>query len=104
MDEITSAASPETTFNDGASAPKRAQRKIKTGKVISNKMQKSLVVSVERQFKHALYGKYIKKTSTFMVHDENNDAKEGDRVLIMETRPLSKRKRWRLVEILEKAK
>jgi small subunit ribosomal protein S17 len=104
MDEMTSAASPETTVTAGASAPKRAQRKTKTGKVISNKMQKSLVVSVERQFKHSLYGKYIKKTSTFMVHDENNDAKEGDTVLIMETRLLSKRKRWWLVEILEKAK
>jgi small subunit ribosomal protein S17 len=104
MDAMTSAASPATTAHAGAAVPKRTQRKTKTGKVISNKMQKSVVVSVERQVKHALYGKYIKKTSTFMVHDENNDAKEGDTVLIMETRPLSKRKRWRLVEILEKAK
>jgi small subunit ribosomal protein S17 len=82
----------------------RAQRKTKIGKIVSNKMKKSVVVSVERQIKHPLYGKYIKKTSTFMAHDENNDAKEGDTVLIMETRPLSKRKRWRLVEILERAK
>ncbi|MDZ7360980.1 MAG: 30S ribosomal protein S17 [candidate division KSB1 bacterium] len=82
----------------------RAQRKTKIGKVISDKMQKSVVVSVERLVKHPLYGKYVKKTSTFMAHDENNDAKEGDTVLIMETRPLSARKRWRLVEILERAK
>ena len=82
----------------------RAQRKTKIGKVISNKMQKSVVISVERQIKHPLYGKYVKKTSTFMAHDENNDAKEGDTVLIMETRPLSARKRWRLVEIIERAK
>ncbi|MDZ7288838.1 MAG: 30S ribosomal protein S17 [candidate division KSB1 bacterium] len=74
------------------------------GKVISNKMQKTVVVSVERRVKHPLYAKYIKKTSTFMAHDENNDAKEGDTVLIMETRALSKRKRWRLVQILERAK
>ncbi len=82
----------------------RAQRKTRIGKIISHKMQKSVVVSIERQVKHPLYGKYVKKTSTFMAHDENNDAKEGDTVLIMETRPLSKRKRWRLVEILERAK
>jgi small subunit ribosomal protein S17 len=104
MDDMTSAASSATMANDGATASKRAQRKTKTGKVTSNKMQKSVVVSVERLVKHSLYGKYIKKTSTFMVHDENNDAKEGDTVLIMETRPLSKRKRWRLVEVLERAK
>ncbi len=87
-----------------SSAVSRAQRKTKIGKVISNKMQKSVVISVERQIKHPLYGKYVKKTSTFMAHDENNDAKEGDTVLIMETRPLSARKRWRLVEIIERAK
>ena len=101
---MTRTVSPATMAQTGAAAPQRMQRKTKTGKVISNKMHKSVVVSVERQVKHSLYGKYIKKTSTFMVHDENNDAKEGDTVLIMETRPLSKRKRWRLVEILEKAK
>jgi small subunit ribosomal protein S17 len=105
MVEMTSAAPHETGANPIVSAATdRANRKTKIGKVISHKMQKSMVVSVERQVKHALYGKYIKKTSTFMVHDENNDAKEGDVVLIMETRPLSKRKRWRLVEILERAK
>jgi small subunit ribosomal protein S17 len=101
MTEMTSVAPQE-----GATSllTSRANRKTKTGKVVSHKMHKSMVVSVERQVKHALYGKYVRKTSTFMVHDENNDAKEGDTVLIMETRPLSKRKRWRLVEILERAK
>jgi small subunit ribosomal protein S17 len=97
MSEVATA--PQETKATG-----RAQRKTKIGKVISNKMQKSVVISVERQIKHSLYGKYVKKTSTFMAHDENNDAKEGDTVLIMETRPLSARKRWRLVEIIERAK
>ncbi len=101
MTEMSSVAPQESGTNLLAS---RANRKTKIGKVVSHKMHKSMVVSVERQVKHALYGKYIRKTSTFMVHDENNDAKEGDRVVIMETRPLSKRKRWRLVEILERAK
>ncbi|MDZ7344044.1 MAG: 30S ribosomal protein S17 [candidate division KSB1 bacterium] len=86
------------------SSAARAKRRVKTGVVVSNKMNKTVVVSVERRVKHPLYGKYIKKTSKFMVHDENNDAKEGDKVLIMETRPLSRRKRWRLVQILERAK
>lgn len=105
MAEMTSVAPQETGTEPIASAAaSRANRKTKIGKVVSHKMHKSMVVSVERQVKHALYGKYIKKTSTFMVHDENNDAKEGDMVQIMETRPLSKRKRWRLVEILERAK
>jgi small subunit ribosomal protein S17 len=101
MAEMTSIA-PQETGTDLLTS--RANRKTKIGKVVSHKMHKSMVVSVERQVKHALYGKYIRKTSTFMVHDESNDAKEGDTVLIMETRPLSKRKRWRLVEILERAK
>lgn len=82
----------------------RGRRKTKVGKVISDKMNKSIVVGVERLVRHPLYGKYFKKTSRFMAHDDNNVAKEGDVVLIAETRPLSKRKRWRLVEVLEKAK
>ena len=82
----------------------RGLRKNKVGKVISNKMDKTIVVAVERLIKHPVYGKYYKKTSKFMAHDEKNDAREGDRVQIMETRPLSRRKRWRLVEILERAK
>jgi small subunit ribosomal protein S17 len=82
----------------------RGRRKTKVGKVISDKMNKSIVVGVERLVRHPLYGKYFKKTSQFMAHDDNNAAKEGDVVLIAETRPFSKRKRWRLVEVLEKAK
>lgn len=82
----------------------RGKRKTKVGKVVSNKMQKSIVVGVERLKKHPLYGKYYKQTSKFMAHDENNEASIGDVVLIMETRPLSKRKRWRLVNVVERAK
>ena len=83
---------------------KRNLRKERIGVVVSNKMQKSIVVEVERREKHPIYGKFIKKTSRFMAHDEKNDCNIGDTVRIMETRPLSKRKRWRLVEIIERAK
>ncbi|MEK6757034.1 MAG: 30S ribosomal protein S17 [Bacteroidota bacterium] len=86
------------------SAVQRNQRKIRVGKVISNKMQKSIVVSLERKVPHPLYKKYYKRTSTLMAHDEKQEASIGDIVKVMETRPLSKRKRWRLVEIIEKAK
>jgi small subunit ribosomal protein S17 len=82
----------------------RGRRKVRIGKVISNKMQKSIVVAVERRIPHPLYKKYFKRTSTFMAHDEKQEAAIGDRVKIAETRPLSKRKRWRLVEIIEKAR
>jgi small subunit ribosomal protein S17 len=82
----------------------RQERKQRTGRVVSNKMQKSITVAVDRQVKHAIYGKFITKTTKLVAHDENNDAQIGDLVRIMETRPLSKRKRWRLVEIIEKAK
>ncbi len=82
----------------------RGNRKTKVGKVVSNKMEKSIVVAVERQVKHPIYGKFYRKTSKFMAHDEENAANIGDRVLIMETRPLSRKKRWRLVEIVERAK
>jgi small subunit ribosomal protein S17 len=82
----------------------RNLRKEKTGVVISNKMQKSIVVQVERFVKHAKYGKFVKKTSTFTAHDEANDCAIGDSVRIAESRPLSKTKCWRLVEIIEKAK
>lgn len=83
---------------------KRNLRKERIGKVVSDKMQKSIVVAVERKVKHPIYGKFIKKTTRFMAHDENGDAHIGDTVKIMETRPISKLKRWRLVEIVEKAK
>ncbi|MCE3008563.1 MAG: 30S ribosomal protein S17 [Bacteroidetes bacterium] len=85
-------------------APARANRKERTGIVLSNKMEKTIVVGVERKVKHPLYGKFIKKTTKFAAHDEKQDANIGDRVRIMETRPLSKTKRWRLVEIVERAK
>jgi small subunit ribosomal protein S17 len=83
---------------------KRNYRKERIGIVTSNKMQSSIVVAVERRVKHPLYGKYVKLTSKFMAHDEGNTCSIGDKVRIAETRPLSKRKRWRLVEIVERAK
>jgi small subunit ribosomal protein S17 len=82
----------------------RKLRKEKVGLVVSNKMNKSIVVEVERKIKHPKYGKFVKKTSTFMAHDETNDCNIGDTVRIMESRPLSKNKCWRLVEIIERAK
>ena len=81
----------------------RGQRKVRIGTVVSNKMQKTIVVAVEDKFRHPLYGKIIKRTKKYKVHDENNICNVGDIVKIMETRPLSKEKRWRLVEIVKKA-
>jgi small subunit ribosomal protein S17 len=83
---------------------KRNLRKIRVGRVVSNKMEKSITVAVERKVKHPLYGKFMKKTSKLMAHDEANECGIGDTVKVMETRPLSKNKRWRLVEVIEKAK
>jgi len=83
---------------------KRNLRKERIGVVTSNKMDKSIVVSVERRVKHPKYGKFIKNTTKFVAHDEKNECGEGDTVRIMETRPLSKSKNWRLVEIVERAK
>src|ERR687893_1702364 len=82
----------------------RAARKVREGLVVSDKMDKTVVVSVEDRVKHALYGKVMRRTSKLKAHDEANDCGVGDRVLIMETRPLSATKRWRVVQILEKAK
>ncbi|HHT52959.1 MAG: 30S ribosomal protein S17 [Bacteroidales bacterium] len=82
----------------------RKKRKVREGLVSSNKMDKSIVVSVERKLKHPKYGKFLKRTTKLMAHDENNECNIGDRVLVMETRPLSKTKCWRLVEIIERAK
>jgi len=82
----------------------RNARKERVGLVVSSKMDKSITVAIERRMKHPMYGKYVKKTSTLMAHDETNDAGEGDTVRISETRPLSKNKRWRLVEVVERAK
>jgi len=83
---------------------KRNLRKERIGIVTSNKMEKSIVVSVERKVKHPKYGKFVKNTTKFVAHDETNDCNEGDTVRIMETRPLSKSKNWRLVEVIERAK
>ena len=82
----------------------RGRRKVREGLVVSDKMDKTVVVSVEDRVKHALYGKVMRRTSKLKAHDEANEAGIGDRVLIMETRPLSATKRWRVVEIVEKAK
>ena len=83
---------------------KQNLRKERIGVVTSDKMEKSIVVSVERKVKHPKYGKFVKKTTRFVAHDENNDCHVGDTVRIMETRPLSKSKNWRMVEIVERAK
>lgn len=83
---------------------KRNLRKELIGNVISNKMDKSIVITVKRKEKHPIYGKFINKSSKFLAHDEKDDCNIGDTVRIMETRPLSKNKRWRLVEIVERAK
>lgn len=82
----------------------RNLRKERSGKVVSNKMNKSITVLVESRTKHPMYGKFLTKSTKFMAHDENNDCGIGDTVRIMETRPLSKNKNWRLVEIIERAK
>ncbi len=82
----------------------RNLRKERIGVVVSNKMEKSIVVAVKRKVKHPIYGKFVNKTTKLVAHDETNDCGEGDTVRIMETRPLSKSKRWRLLEIIERAK
>ena len=82
----------------------RNLRKTRTGKVVSDKMDKTIVVAIEDHVKHPLYGKIVKRTYKLKAHDENNECRVGDRVKVMETRPLSKDKRWRLVSIVEKAK
>jgi small subunit ribosomal protein S17 len=95
MSEVVSQTAP---------APRTTQRKVRVGKVVSNKMEKSIVVAIMRQVPHPIYKKYFKRTTKLMAHDEKREAGVGDTVKIMETRPLSKMKRWRLVEIVEKAK
>lgn len=82
----------------------RNERKTRIGVVVSDKMDKTIAVSVQRRLQHPIYGKYVKKSKKFIAHDENNDCGIGDTVRIMETRPMSRRKRWRLVQIIEKAK
>lgn len=90
--------------NETMAQTERAERRQRTGRVVSNRMDKTITVAVDRQIKHPIYGKYITKTTKYMAHDEDNNANEGDVVQIMSTRPLSKRKTWRLIEILERAK
>jgi small subunit ribosomal protein S17 len=90
--------------NTQASTAPRSRRKVREGYVVSDKMDKTVIVEVEDRVKHALYGKVLRRTSKLKVHDEQNACGIGDRVLLMETRPLSATKRWRVVEILEKAK
>ena len=82
----------------------RNLRKERIGQVVSSKMQKSITVTVDRKVKHPIYGKFVRKTTKLTAHDENNDCNVGDTVRVMETRPMSKNKRWRLVEIIERAK
>lgn len=84
-------------------ALERTTRKERVGVVVSDKMEKTIVVSVERLKQHSMYDKYMKRTSRFMAHDEDNEAREGDIVRVISTRPLSKKKRWRLAEIIERA-
>lgn len=85
-------------------AEERKQRKVRTGLVVSDKMDRTVIVNIETTVRHPLYGKIYKRNSKLHAHDETNDAKTGDRVKVIETRPLSKTKRWRVVEILERAK
>lgn len=94
----------QTEDQETDASPDRNSRKERVGVVESAKMDKTITVSVRRQMKHPMYGKYLERSSTFMAHDEEEEANEGDTVRIMETRPISKNKRWRLVEIIERAK
>jgi small subunit ribosomal protein S17 len=87
-----------------ATSLNRASRKSRVGLVVSDKMEKTVVVSIERRVQHPVYGKMVRRTKRLKAHDENNDAKTGDTVRIMETRPMSKDKRWRVVEIVERAR
>ena len=97
QEEQSKAAQPQTE-------EKAKTRKQRVGFVVSNKMDKTIAVAVERRLRHPIYGKFVRKTKKFIAHDENNECNIGDKVKIVESRPLSKRKRWKLVEVLEKAK
>ncbi|MGH7482980.1 MAG: 30S ribosomal protein S17 [Longimicrobiales bacterium] len=97
-------AQPAEPEQAGQEREARARRKIRVGRVVSDRMQKTVVVAIDRRVTHAVYGKQIVRTTKLHAHDESGEAKVGDKVRIMETRPVSKTKRWRLLEILEKAK
>lgn len=102
--EQTEEQTEEHVDEQDEQAVDRNDRRERIGVVESAKMDKSITVSVRRQMKHPMYGKYLERSSTFMAHDEADEAREGDTVRVMETRPISKNKRWRLVEIIERAK
>ena len=103
MADESNMGSPDRAVANGQ-AERRGARKVREGVVVSDKMQKTVVVAVERRVPHPVYGKMVTRTKKFKAHDEENTAKAGDRVRIMETRPLSKDKRWRVVEIVERAR
>ena len=103
MAETTNRTSP-TRGAENTQAPKRNARKTRTGLVVSDKMEKTVVVAIERRVPHPVYGKMVTRTKRLKAHDEENSAKVGDTVRIVETRPLSKDKRWRLVEIIDRAR
>ena len=96
--------SSEQTAETSQDVTERHSRKVREGLVVSDKMDKTVVVAVEDRVKHAMYGKVMRRTTKYKAHDENNECGVGDRVLLMETRPLSATKRWRVVQIVEKAK
>jgi len=100
----TTDTATDTATEAAGTTQQRSARKVREGLVVSDKMDKTVVVSVEDRVKHALYGKVLRRTSKLKAHDETNECGIGDRVLIMETRPLSATKRWRVVQVLEKAK
>ena len=101
----TSPDSPLATASEAvAETPARAARKQRIGLVVSDRMDKTITVAIQRQVKHPIYGKFVRKTTKLKAHDETNDANAGDTVRIQETRPLSKTKRWRLVEVVERAR
>jgi small subunit ribosomal protein S17 len=101
---VNNETTPAETGAPNKAQPTRGSRKTRTGLVVSDKMQKTVVVAVERRVPHPVYGKMVTRTTRLKAHDEENSAKLGDTVRIMETRPLSKDKRWRLVEIVERAR
>ena len=103
-EEVMNSQNSEQQSETQTAGVKRAKRKERVGKVTSNKMQKSITVIVEKRVKHPMYKKYYNKTTKFMAHDEKNECNIGDTVKIMETKPYSKNKRWRLVEVIEKVK
>ena len=91
-------------MSEAQTTPERGRRKVRTGVVVSDKMDKTVLVRIDRQVRHNLYGKTVRRSSKLAAHDEQNDAHVGDTVRVMETRPLSKTKRWRVVEVVERAK